>query len=89
MFDDPVSPEMFKRLLADQEEAMRRSRIRQMEARHLERYEQATWQFQRTWGRLVKMLYREVVALLCRISVFPMKLLCKCLGVDFYLVTMR
>jgi hypothetical protein len=65
------------------------SRIRQMEGRHLQRYETATWQFQRTWGRLAKMLYREVVLLLCRVAVFPIKLLCKCLSLDLNLVIMR
>ena len=54
-----------------------RSRIRQYQDRVDQRYAVATCRFQMTWGLLARMVYKDVVALLCRISVLPFVMLCK------------
>ena len=54
-----------------------RSQIMRLHDRVDQRYLQATWLFRMTWGLLASMLYKEFVALLCRISVLPFVFLCK------------
>lgn len=57
----------------DKEELIR-LRISRIESHYRKAYETATWQFQRTWGRIAKMLYHAIVSLLCRIALFPVKI---------------
>ena len=66
-----------------------RSRIEQYQNRVDRRYSQLTWQVQRTWGRILKTLYKEIVVLLCRVLRFPFVLLCKLHGFDFWTVIRR
>ena len=63
--------------------------ILQYQNRVDQRYSQLTWHVQRTWGRILKTLYKEVVVLLCRVLRFPFVLLCKLGGVDFLSVIRR
>ena len=69
------------RQVPDKEELIR-LRILRIESHYQKAYETATWQFQRSWGRLTKMLYHAIVSSLCRVALFPVKIYCKNRGLS-------
>lgn len=89
MFDDyntKTSTDFPQSYKIDKEERIR-LRISRMESRCRKAYETTTWQFQRTWGRLAKMLYHVSVSLLLYIALFPIKIYCKIRGLSLWTVT--
>ena len=62
---------------------------RRLESRFQEQFDIATWQFRRTWGRLLKMLFQGSLLLILYLCVLPFSLYYRVRGIRLFSVLQR